>query len=78
MTNFEPGNVVCLRSGGPAMTVRKQIGTTVITVWFIEDDVVEHSFPSKALVSLDNILADKAFGPIQHGHLTLVSDKDPA
>ncbi|MBT9288953.1 YodC family protein [Prosthecodimorpha staleyi] len=35
---FSPGDVVSLRSGGPAMTVTKVTATEITCLWFAETD----------------------------------------
>ena len=54
MNEFQPGNVVCLKSGGPDMTVESvqadQIhGTSVTCIWFVEQTLYRASLPLSAL-----------------------------
>lgn len=53
MNDFKSGDVVCLKSGGPDMTVER-IETTagnvsVVCVWFVEQGLYRASFPVSAL-----------------------------
>jgi uncharacterized protein YodC (DUF2158 family) len=53
MNAFKVGDVVCLKSGGPDMTVER-IETTVadisvICVWFVEQNLYRASFPISGL-----------------------------
>ena len=53
MHNIESGDVVCLKSGGPDMTVERvetNAGNTSVTcVWFVEQSLYRASFPVSAL-----------------------------
>jgi uncharacterized protein YodC (DUF2158 family) len=53
MNAFKAGDVVCLRSGGPDMTVERAetaAGDISVTcVWFVEDSLYRASFPASAL-----------------------------
>ena len=53
MNAFKPGDVVCLKSGGPDMTVeRAEAGAgdvSVVCVWFVERNLYRASFPASAL-----------------------------
>ena len=53
MNAFKAGDVVCLKSGGPDMTVERTeaIGGehSVICVWFVEQSLYRASFPASAL-----------------------------
>jgi uncharacterized protein YodC (DUF2158 family) len=53
MNNFNAGEVVCLKSGGPDMTVERVEVTagnvSVICVWFVEQNLYRASFPISAL-----------------------------
>ena len=53
MNNFKAGDVVCLKSGGPDMTVEsiETIGGTnsVRCVWFVEQTLYRAEFPLSAL-----------------------------
>jgi uncharacterized protein YodC (DUF2158 family) len=53
MNTFKSGDVVCLRSGGPDMTVERIEATTsdvtIICVWFVEQTLYRAGFPISAL-----------------------------
>jgi uncharacterized protein YodC (DUF2158 family) len=53
MNAFKAGDVVCLKSGGPDMTVERVEATagdvSVICVWFVEQSLYRASFPISAL-----------------------------
>ncbi|HKQ45242.1 MAG TPA: DUF2158 domain-containing protein [Rhizomicrobium sp.] len=57
MHSFQPGEVVCLKSGGPDMTIEAvQTGatpdvTTVTCVWFVEKTLYRTQLPVSALTS---------------------------
>lgn len=56
MSAFQPGNVVCLKSGGPDMTVESvQVdqanGTSVTCIWFVEQTLYRASLPLSALAA---------------------------
>jgi uncharacterized protein YodC (DUF2158 family) len=53
MNAFKAGDVVCLRSGGPDMTVERADASageiSVVCVWFVEQSLYRASFPALAL-----------------------------
>ena len=53
MQALKAGDVVCLRSGGPDMTVERTETASgeisVICVWFVEQNLYRASFPASAL-----------------------------
>ncbi len=53
MNAFKAGEVVCLKSGGPDMTVERAEASTgedsVVCVWFVEQSLYRASFPASAL-----------------------------
>lgn len=53
MNGLNPGDVVCLKSGGPDMTVERveaTAGNTSVTcVWFVDQALYRASFPMSAL-----------------------------
>ena len=53
MNSFNAGDVVCLKSGGPDMTVERveaaAAGLSVVCVWFVEQSLYRASFPASAL-----------------------------
>jgi len=53
MDAFKAGDVVCLKSGGPDMTVeRVETGAgsvSAVCVWFVEQTLYRASFPPSAL-----------------------------
>ena len=53
MNAFKAGDVVCLKSGGPDMTVERAeqgVGDiSVVCVWFVEQSLYRANFPSSAL-----------------------------
>jgi len=56
MENFEIGDVVQLRSGGPKMTVRGVISDgDIVCQWFETDVVHEESFPNEALKKVEQV-----------------------
>jgi len=55
MHSFQAGEVVCLKSGGPDMTIESvqtnQDVTIVTCVWFVEKTLYRTSLPVSALTS---------------------------
>jgi uncharacterized protein YodC (DUF2158 family) len=55
MQSYQPGEVVCLKSGGPDMTIEavQQAGdvTTVTCVWFVDKTLYRTDLPVSALTS---------------------------
>jgi uncharacterized protein YodC (DUF2158 family) len=53
VNTFKAGDVVCLRSGGPDMTVEgtqtTELGVSAVCVWFVEQTLYRASFPLSAL-----------------------------
>jgi uncharacterized protein YodC (DUF2158 family) len=53
MQSYQPGDVVCLKSGGPDMTIEavQQIGDTasVTCVWFVDKTLYRTDLPISAL-----------------------------
>jgi uncharacterized protein YodC (DUF2158 family) len=49
MAGFAIGDRVCLKSGGPAMTIDTVDGTTIGCVWFIKDRRHSGYFPAACL-----------------------------
>lgn len=53
MNAFGAGDVVCLKSGGPDMTVERVdsagADASVTCVWFVEQTLYRASFPTSAL-----------------------------
>ena len=53
MNAFTAGDVVCLKSGGPDMTVERIEATagdvSVVCVWFVEQSLYRANFPVSAL-----------------------------
>ena len=53
MNAFKAGDVVCLKSGGPDMTVERfeASGTdaNIVCVWFVDKSLYRASFPVSAL-----------------------------
>jgi uncharacterized protein YodC (DUF2158 family) len=53
MNNFNAGDVVCLKSGGPDMTVERietnSGNSSVVCVWFVEQNLYRASFPVSSL-----------------------------
>lgn len=53
MNTFKAGDVVCLKSGGPDMTVEctetTEKGVSAVCVWFVEKTLYRASFPGSAL-----------------------------
>lgn len=58
MANFEPGDTVQIKSGGPLMTVVKTTGADVTCLWFSEQagEIKTAAVPAVALDKVD--LAD--------------------
>lgn len=47
---FNPGDTVCLKSGGPVMTVHERAqGGGLLCVWFAGGEVKHHTFRPEAL-----------------------------
>ena len=58
MENFEIGDVVQLRSGGPKMTVHGLVSDgDVVCQWFEGNEVHEESFPKDALKKIEVVTA---------------------
>ena len=58
MEDFEIGNVVQLRSGGPKMTVHRLVSDgDVVCQWFEGNEVHEESFPKDALKKIELVAA---------------------
>ena len=58
MEDFEIGDVVQLRSGGPKMTVHGLVSDgDVICQWFEGNEVHEESFPKEALRKVELVTA---------------------
>ena len=56
MENFEIGDVVQLRSGGPKLTVRSVISDgDIVCQWFETDVVHEDKFPNEALKKVEQV-----------------------
>jgi uncharacterized protein YodC (DUF2158 family) len=55
MHSYQPGEVVCLKSGGPDMTIEsvQTAGdvTTVTCVWFVDKTLYRTDLPVSALTS---------------------------
>jgi uncharacterized protein YodC (DUF2158 family) len=56
MNAFQPGDVVCLKSGGPDMTVESvetdpTSGTSVTCIWFVDQTLYRTSLPVYALTT---------------------------
>jgi uncharacterized protein YodC (DUF2158 family) len=56
MNTFQPGDVVCLKSGGPDMTVEvvetnSNAGAVVTCIWFLERTLYRASLPVSAICS---------------------------
>ncbi len=48
--NFQPGDVVILKSGGPQMTIAATRGEgLVLCVWFKDDEIKREAIEAKAL-----------------------------
>jgi uncharacterized protein YodC (DUF2158 family) len=61
MEDFEIGDVVQLRSGGPKMTVRSLISDgAVVCQWFESNEVHEENFPKESLKKVEQIKAGGA------------------
>jgi uncharacterized protein YodC (DUF2158 family) len=58
MEDFEIGDVVQLRSGGPKMTVHSLVSDCdVVCQWFEGNEVHEKSFPKEALRKVELVTA---------------------
>ena len=58
MEDFEIGDVVQLRSGGPKMTVHSLVSDCdVVCQWFEGNEVHEESFPKEALRKVELVTA---------------------
>jgi len=58
MEDFEIGDVVRLRSGGPKMTVHGLVSDgDVVCQWFEGNEVHEESFPKDALKKIELVAA---------------------
>ena len=58
MEDFEIGDVVQLRSGGPKMTVHSLVSDCdVVCQWFEGNEVHEESFPREALRKVELVTA---------------------
>jgi len=58
MENFEIGDVVQLRSGGPKMTVHGLVSDgDIVCQWFEGNEVHEESFPKDALKKIELVTA---------------------
>ena len=55
MHSYQPGDVVCLKSGGPDMTIEavQAVGdvTSVTCVWFVDKTLYRTDLPVSALTS---------------------------
>jgi len=56
MQAFQPGDVVCLKSGGPDMTVEavqadQNRSTFVTCIWFVDQTLYRASLPLSALAA---------------------------
>ena len=61
MEDFEIGNVVQLRSGGPKMTVHSLVSDgDVVCQWFESNEVHRENFPKEALKQVEQIKAGGA------------------
>lgn len=49
MKNFNPGEIVRLRSGSPSMTVERSSGRLVECAWFVDGQLRTGSFDADAL-----------------------------
>ncbi|MCV9960360.1 DUF2158 domain-containing protein [Pararhizobium sp. BT-229] len=52
---FQAGDVVQLKSGGPEMTVSAVLGLEISCVWFVKNQRFDEDFPA---VVLKNMFAD--------------------
>lgn len=57
-SEFKPGDVVALKSGGPAMTIESttaRIGAKIVCLWFLPDatGVRSGEFPAEALIECE-------------------------
>jgi uncharacterized protein YodC (DUF2158 family) len=56
MESFQAGDVVCLRSGGPDMTIEavetnsSGYVASLVCVWFVEKTLYRTTFPASALI----------------------------
>jgi len=56
MEDFEIGDVVVLRSGGPKMTVHGLVSDgDVVCQWFESNEVHEENFPKEALKKVEQV-----------------------
>lgn len=56
MKDFEIGDVVQLRSGGPKMTVHGVVSDgDVVCQWFESDELHEGNFPNEALNRIEQV-----------------------
>ena len=46
---FKPGDIVCLKSGGPPMTVKESDLGSVACIWFKESERRSGGFPENCL-----------------------------
>lgn len=55
MPSYQPGDVVCLKSGGPDMTIEAVLhagdATSVTCVWFVDKTLYRTDLPVSALTS---------------------------
>lgn len=49
MNNFNPGEIVRLRSGSPSMTVERTSGRLVECAWFVDGQLRTGTFDADAL-----------------------------
>jgi uncharacterized protein YodC (DUF2158 family) len=49
MKNFNPGEIVRLRSGSPSMTVERSSGRLVECAWFVDGQLRTGTFDADAL-----------------------------
>lgn len=49
--NLKIGDTVVLKSGGPIMTIKeiRDAGKEAKCVWFVKEEIKEHSFPVESL-----------------------------
>lgn len=58
MEDFEIGDVVVLRSGGPKMTVHGLVSDgDVVCQWFESNEVHEENFPKEVLKKVEQVAA---------------------
>lgn len=62
--SFRVGDVVQLKSGGPAMTVTEVNGTDVTCSWFVRDEPKINVYPSDALEDARSAAAAAAATPL--------------